>query len=123
MKSVKSKWRQFLHGVAVLGYVLVIGGVSLYDILLTIRYRDSLYDLELNPFGRWIMDLDNVPIDGVSPGFPPDVGPFLVAKSLGTVVVLAVIVALVWRLKRLGHSVAIGVSGFQIALAAYLTFG
>lgn len=99
-------------------YLLIVAAVSLYDMMLTVKYAISLKYLEQNPFGRWIMRLDEL-----ENGMPPDLTLFLSAKSLGTVLVMGVIVALIRYRARLGHPVAIGVSIFQLMLAWYLTVG
>ena len=99
-------------------YLLIVAAVSLYDMMLTVKYAISLKYLELNPFGRWMMRLDEL-----ENGMPPDLTLFLSAKSLGTVLVMGVIVALIRYRARLGHPVAMGVSLFQLMLAWYLTVG
>lgn len=99
-------------------YLLIVAAVSLYDMMLTVKYAISLKYLEQNPLGRWMMRLDEL-----ENGNPPDLTLFLSVKSLGTVLVMGVIVALIRYRSRLGHPVAIGVSIFQLMLAWYLTVG
>ncbi|MCU0714285.1 MAG: hypothetical protein MUC43_19695 [Pirellula sp.] len=80
-------------------YLAIIAMVAAYDIYLTFQYQKTLYEMELNPIGRWIMGLDNLKIPGVYP-----------------------VTFLVSRWGRIGHGVGIGVSAFQLGLAAFLTF-
>jgi len=103
-------------------YLAVIAMVAIYDIYLTFQYQRTLYEMELNPIGRWIMGLDNLKIPGVYPVTPPNVLPFVLLKSTGTIIVLGSISFLVSRWGRIGHGVGIGVSAFQLGLAAFLTF-
>lgn len=103
-------------------YLLVIATVAIYDIYLTFLYQKTLYEMELNPIGRWIMGLDNLEIPGVYPVEPPNVLPFLLLKATGTLIVLGAVSFLVARWGRVGHGVGIGVSAFQLGLAAFLTF-
>ncbi len=99
-------------------YMIIIGTVSCYDMLLTIRYAESLRQLELNPIGRWLMRLDHIPNNSI-----PDVTNFLIAKGLGTVFVLWVIWIITRRRARIGHPVGFGVSLCQLALVLYLCYG
>lgn len=110
------------HYLCALLYLMVIASVAIYDIYLTFQYRKTLYEMELNPIGRWIMGLDNLKIPGVYPVDPPNVLPFLLLKAAGTVIVLGAVSFLVARWGRIGHGVGIGVSAFQLGLAAFLTF-
>jgi hypothetical protein len=106
--------------IAAIVYVTVVGLVAAYDIVLTIRYANFLVQLEENPVGRWIMNLKHDTIYDVEA--TPDIAPFIVLKVLGTLLVLGVIIALIrWR-AHMGHLVGLGVSGFQLGLAAYLTY-
>ena len=103
-------------------YLAIIAMVAAYDIYLTFQYQKTLYEMELNPIGRWIMGLDNLKIPGVYPVTPPNILPFVLLKSTGTLIVLGSISFLVSRWGRIGHGVGIGVSVFQLGLAAFLTF-
>lgn len=103
-------------------YLAIIAMVAAYDIYLTFQYQKTLYEMELNPIGRWIMGLDNLKVPGVYPVTPPNVLPFVLLKSTGTLIVLGSISFLVSRWGRIGHGVGIGVSAFQLGLAAFLTF-
>lgn len=111
--------RQFTQSVySTILYLFIVGSVSAYDIVLTIKYAAYLKYMEENPIGRWLMRLDEL-----ENGCLPDLTWFLTAKMIGTVIVLAGMAALILWKGKLGHPVAIGVSLFQLCLAAYLTFG
>ena len=106
--------------IAAIAYVTVVGMVAAYDIVLTIRYANFLVQLEENPVGRWIMNLKHDTIYNIEA--TPNIAPFIVLKVIGTLIVLGVIIALIrWR-THVGHLVGLGVSGFQLGLAAYLTY-
>jgi hypothetical protein len=109
-------WRK--SAISTATYLIVIASVALYDILLTIQYWESLKQLEENPVGRWLMNLDQV--DKVAAS---SVTLFVIVKSLGTLVVLLTVYTLIKRRGRIGHPIAVGVASFQLALATYLTFG
>ena len=68
------------------------------------------------------MDLDTLESPGIYPVKPPNVVPFVILKAAGTLVVVGVIGALVAKWSRVGHGVGIGVSTFQLGLAAFLSF-
>ena len=99
-------------------YLTVVATVAVYDIILTIQYWQSLKQMESNPIGRWLMNLDHI-----ANGTMPNLILFITMKSIGTLFVLATILTLVLRRSRIGHPVGVGVSSFQVWLAAYLTYG
>jgi len=109
------RWRA--SWISLVSYLLIVGGISVYDIYLTIRYAESLEQYEANPIGRWLMGLDQL-----ARAECPDVSLFIGCKTVGTLLVLAVIATLVIRWARLGHPIAMGVSLFQITLGYFLTF-
>ena len=65
---------------------LTIGVVSAYDIFLTVKYFESLPMMELNPIGRWLMQLDSGPTCQLD-----QIAGFIAAKFVGNFVVLALI--------------------------------
>jgi len=103
--------------VSVVTYLIVVASVAVYDISLTIRYWRSLKQMEENPIGRWLMNLDRI-----EEGSMPNLSLFIAMKLIGTIIVLLTIYAMVTRSSRLGHPVGVGVSCFQLVLAFYLTF-
>ena len=109
------RWRA--SWISLMSYLLIVGGISVYDIYLTIRYAESLEQYEANPIGRWLMGLDQL-----ARAECPDVSLFVGCKTAGTLLVLAVLAILVVRWARLGHPIAMGVSLFQITLGYFLTF-
>ncbi len=115
IKSAYHRWRSSYWSVAT--YLTVVATVAVYDIILTMRYWRSLKQMEENPIGRWLMNLDQI-----QDGTVPNLALFISMKALGTVIVLMTIAFLVTRMSRLGHPVATGVSCFQLGLATYLTF-
>ena len=106
---------QMIYSVAI--YLTVVAAVAIYDMILTIQYWRSLKQMEANPVGRWLMNLDHI-----ADGTMPNLTLFITIKSIGTLFVLATILTLILRRSRIGHPVAVGVSSFQVGLAAYLTF-
>lgn len=109
------RWRK--SAISTATYLIVIASVAIYDILLTIKYWESLKQLEENPIGRWLMNLDQVEKVAI-----PNLALFVVAKSIGTIIVLITVYTLVKRRGRIGHPIGAGVSSFQLLLATYLTF-
>jgi len=117
-RSHKKSWVGVLSNLLLSMHLVVIGAISFYDMVLTVRYAGSLKQLELNPIGRWLMQLDQIPRDA-----SPDLTLFLLAKGLGTAIVLLAIFVMTQRRARLGHPVGLGVSLCQIMLAMYLCYG
>lgn len=120
MKSViRTTYTQWQASyVSVAAYLTVVASVAIYDMMMTIHYWVSLKQMEENPVGRWLMNLDRI-----EEGMMPNLTLFITMKSIGTLIVLLTIFALLKRYSRIGHPVAAGVSCFQLGLAAYLTFG
>ncbi len=116
IQAVSQRWPRLYFSVAV--YLSIVAAVAIYDMILTIQYWRSLKQMEANPVGRWLMNLDHI-----ADGRMPNLTLFITLKSIGTLFVLATILTLVLRRSRIGHPVAVGVSSFQLGLAAYLTYG
>jgi len=66
---------------------LTIGFISSYDLYLALKYRDYMYEGELNPISREIMELDNW-----------DLSIFSGVKMAGTILALGIL-ALAYNLK------------------------
>lgn len=96
---------------------LCIGLISAYDSYLTIKYVASLKALELNPIGRWLMGLDDGPVDGVS-----HIALFLGCKFAGTVIVLFLLQMIWFWRRRWSGVIALKVALFQLALLLMLLF-
>jgi hypothetical protein len=105
-------WRQLF----IIAQCAIIGVISIYDMYMTVRYASSLKYMERNPVGRWIMQLDQL-----QNGELPDLTLFLSAKSIGTLMVVAIIAMLYRRRHQIAQPVALGVTLFQILLGGYLT--
>jgi hypothetical protein len=119
--QVSIPYRWLMSVLASLVYVGVVAGVSAYDIFLTIEYASWLPQLEENPIGRWLMNLEYSSMYDLSAP-PPNVTYFVLLKALGTLIVVVSLVSLIrWR-AHIGHAVSLGVSAFQLWLAGYLTF-
>jgi hypothetical protein len=89
---------------------LFIGAVSVYDAYLVMLYQVCILDVELNPIACCIMRGEH------------DVAGFLLAKALGTTVVLVILIALYTHAPRLAYPVIGAVSAFQMALLMFLNF-
>jgi hypothetical protein len=97
---------------------LLIGLVSAYDVYLTIKYVDALPTFELNPLGRWMMDLDSGPKCELN-----QVAAFITAKFAGNFLALSVIELVASWKRYLATAVAVPIALFQLALLYYLMFG
>ena len=91
---------------------LFIGAVAAYDVYLSIKYQEILQYQELNPLGRWLLELDG-----------GSVAVFMGCKFLGTLVVLGVIQLLYFYRRRLGLAVATAMASVQVAVGLFLLFG
>lgn len=98
--------------VILMGLWLFIGMVAAYDVYLSVKYQETLRFQELNPLGRWLLELDN-----------GSVAMFMGCKFMGTMITLGVIQALYWYKQRIGLTVASALAGAQALLAGYLIFG
>lgn len=94
------------------GLWLFIGLVSAYDTYLAIKFQEMLRFHELNPMGRWLLEVDN-----------GSVATFMGCKFVGTMLVLGTIQLLYAYERRLGLTVASALAAVQGMLALYLTFG
>jgi hypothetical protein len=110
-----SYWRSSTFAIVL--YLAIVAGVSIYDFILTIEYSHSLEYMEQNPVGRWLMGLDKLKF-----GQLPNIGLFLASKAIGTMVVLVTMYYLYTTKIRIGHPVALGVTVFQLLLLCYLTY-
>ncbi|MEY3175171.1 MAG: hypothetical protein RLZZ436_3085 [Planctomycetota bacterium] len=99
------RWRLWFP----LGWVL-IAAVSVYDIWLTVRYREEMPLLEENPLGIWLIRLDS-----------GDINLFVQLKIAGTIVVMAVLLRMMLRESRLLAPVTGTLASLQTGLLLYLT--
>ena len=91
---------------------LFIMAVSVHDAILVVLNADVILDVERNPVGRWLIELQR-----------GDIWLFVVTKFLGTAVVCSILVMLYEFRVRHGLLAAGGVASFQMVLLCYLTFG
>ena len=97
---------------------LIIGSVSAYDIFLTIKYVDFLPWMELNPIGRWLMQLDSGPECHLD-----QIACFVAAKFAGNFLTLAAIELLCCWKRSTASVVALAITVFQLMLFFFLTSG
>ena len=90
---------------------VLIAAVSVYDMYLTVRFRDQMIYMEQNPFGRWLM----VNCDG-------SVELFLELKLYGTLLVLLLLLLMHLRKSHITLPVTSSVASAQSVLLTYLTF-
>ena len=91
---------------------LFIGLVSAYDAYLVERYSESIVDMEENPVGQYLLEIDN---GGTSL--------LIRTKAGGTAIVLCILVLLYTRCRRIALPVVKSIAAFQFCLLMYLTIG
>lgn len=97
---------------------ILIGLVSAYDIYLTIKYVEYLGIYELNPIGRWMMNLDDSPKCELK-----QIAGFITAKFAGNFIALSVIELLASWKRYMATAVAMPVVLFQLGLLYFLIYG
>lgn len=90
----------------------IIAVVSLYDTYLIIAHGEGLRMMEQNPFGRWLLEVNNY-----------DVGVFVRSKLAGTLIVLSILIAMYRARSRFVFPVSTSVASGQVMLFVYLTVG
>ena len=91
---------------------LIIVCISAYDLYLAVKYSADLYSVELNPLGRYLIELGG-----------GDVSLFMGVKLAGTGVALGLL-ALTYRAnKKIAHAIIFPIALLQILLIAYLETG
>lgn len=96
---------------------LFVGFVSAYDAFLIVKYQHYVNELEMNPVGRWLMQLDDFHPMSDTTG----VARFLGYKFAGTILALGSMSLIYWRSERIGLTVVAALATFQALLAAFLT--
>ena len=104
VSSAFSTWSFFFAGI-----LLYVCAVSVYDGYLVLRTGDMIRDFELNPVGLLLIDCN---------GGDPSL--FLVAKTVGTLMVIGLLSALNHRSQRLARPVAFTLAAFQSGLLIFL---
>ncbi len=92
-----------------LGSLLAIGVISAYDAYLVKHVRPVILSFERNPVCAMLIHWD-----------PHQLSYFFLAKALGTVLVLGILIGLFCWKRSLALPVITGVMGFQVGLLAYL---
>jgi hypothetical protein len=88
---------------------LAIGVISSIDLYWSIVYQSQLYEIELNPLGRFLIAMDN-----------GQVSLFMAVKMLGTIAVLGALVVLYhWR-RSTAWPVMTSIFVFQSLLLVYI---
>jgi hypothetical protein len=86
-----------------------VGVVSAFDTYLTFRFQDVLRQLESNPVGRYLIEIDG-----------GNVNVFIRTKVAGTIVVLGVLAALHVYRRRWSFPITASIAAFQFALVVYI---
>jgi len=90
---------------------LFVAAVSVHDAMLVILNANVIGDVEQNPVGKWLIELQG-----------GEVWLFISLKLVGTAIVCAVLVTLYEYRTRLALAASSGVAAFQAGLLWYLTF-
>ena len=93
-------------------FCLFVMAVSVHDAMLVVLNADVILEVERNPVGRWLIELQR-----------GDIWLFVLTKLLGTAVVCSILVMLYEFRARHALVTAGGVASFQMMLLCYLTFG
>jgi hypothetical protein len=83
--------------------------VSVFDGYLVVRFRHELHKTELNPLGRWLIQLNG-----------GQVWLLLATKFAGTVAAAALVLLIYGRWPRLGITIASVVASLQLCLLLFL---
>lgn len=89
--------------------LLFVGAVSVYDGYLVLRTGDEIREFEKNPVGLCLIDCNH-----------GDPTLFLIAKGIGTSIVLASLTVLYRRSQRIAFPVAYALLLFQTGLLIFL---
>ncbi len=104
--------REHPSGVAFAMLCMFVMAVSVHDAMLVVLNADVILEVERNPVGRWLIELQR-----------GDVWLFVLTKFLGTAVVCSILVMMYEFRVRHGLLAVGGVASFQMILLCYLTFG
>ncbi len=104
-------WRLLESGPTSLGICcLLIAFVSVHDAALIVTNHEVIYEMEQNPIGVWLLDLQ----DG-------QVWLFVTVKLICTALVCAVLITLYKHQRRMAMTVAASLVCFQLSLLCYLS--
>jgi hypothetical protein len=88
---------------------LFIIGVSVHDGFLVLSNRRYMFEMELNPVGRWLLDCNG-----------GDIWLMLLAKAVGTLVASSILLWLHWLRPRVGWSACAAICLLQLILLIFL---
>lgn len=88
----------------------VIVGVSAYDTYLIIKFARCLIELEENPIGKWLIEINN-----------GDVSVFVRSKIAGTILVASILLLMKRFQSRIVFPVTTSIASWQVGLLWYLT--
>ena len=84
--------------------ILVVGAISAYDNTMTWIYRESMFEMEQNPVGSWLLDQGGIPL-------------FVAVKAVATLLlVLYLVILLKTKYKKLITVAFV----FQLGIFTYL---
>lgn len=87
-----------------------IAAVSLYDTFLIIRFSETIFEMEENPLGSWLLRMGH-----------GEVELFVRAKLAGTLTVVAILLAMYRCRSRKTMPVTTSLAAYQTGLLTYLT--
>jgi hypothetical protein len=88
---------------------LFIGAVSAMDCYLLFRFKDLMWELEENPIGKYLIELDH-----------GNVTVFILTKAAGTVVVMCVLAGLYVYRRSWSFPITGSIAAFQLTLFIYV---
>lgn len=88
---------------------ITIALVSVHDAMLVVLYHETINELEQNPIGKWLLDIQQ-----------GDVWLFVLVKLAGTAAVCTVLISLYRRSKQLAFPIVFALAAFQSLLLVYL---
>ena len=81
MRTLIRLFDKYAHTIAYAQLCLFIGFASAFDIYMSIKAQEYLFDIEMNPVGRWLIRLDG-----------GSVALFMGVKTAGTTLALGILV-------------------------------
>jgi len=112
MKRALKKVDEHRHIIGLYSLLFIIGSVSVYDIYWSFRVQEELFQIEKNPIGKWLIEIDN-----------GSIALFMTLKTVGTLVILSAIPLLYFFRKWWGMFAAIVLAIIQFLVFLYLTYG
>lgn len=94
---------------AIIGIFFILF-VAAYDIYVSIQLQSVLYENELNPIGRWLIELNN-----------GSVALFMAVKLFGTSLTSIILTLLFMKYRKFGLTIIVGLDILALLLLLYLT--